>query len=282
MNKNTGTVPKYTVSRTIFSFMECHYLRIILHFLSSLAGIDTICLRRSVEMVDKQRSERCIRKGVKVRVLSPAPQMEKDSRYSRNSFKNRVAPFAVVFGMGLGIAGYSHAQEQAMSQPQTASLDGSPILLDTSLPAVTFSTFDVRAEKLASDKKYCRKDIELSIKLDWPVNGATTKLCDPDHYGAIDLAATYGTDVKTAAEGTVVFVGGNPCCSYGYHVIVDHGDGLRTLYAHLQGFDTAIDSRVEKDEVIGRVGTTGNTKGPHLHFEVKKGDEFLDPRAYLP
>jgi murein DD-endopeptidase MepM/ murein hydrolase activator NlpD len=69
---------------------------------------------------------------------------------------------------------------------------------------------------------------------------------------------------------------------YGTEVIVDHGKGLRTLYAHLSQLDVAAGQWAAQGQLIGLVGSTGYSTGPHLHFEVHQNDELRNPLAFLP
>ncbi|EKD88826.1 MAG: peptidase M23 [uncultured bacterium] len=68
---------------------------------------------------------------------------------------------------------------------------------------------------------------------------------------------------------------------YGYHVIVDHQNGYQTLYAHLSDIYVSADQAVAKGSVIGRMGSTGRSSGPHLHFEVRKNGTSLNPLGFL-
>jgi murein DD-endopeptidase MepM/ murein hydrolase activator NlpD len=96
----------------------------------------------------------------------------------------------------------------------------------------------------------------------------------------IDIAAPYGTPIKAAAGGKVTMAawyGG-----YGNCTIIDHGDGLSTLYAHQSSFKVATGQSVAQGQLIGYVGSTGLSTGPHLHFETRVNGEPVDPMRYLP
>jgi len=97
----------------------------------------------------------------------------------------------------------------------------------------------------------------------------------------IDLAAPYGTPIAAAKSGQVG-VAGWSALGYGFHVILDHGGGVETLYAHLSRIAVRPGEWVEAGQVIGYVGSTGWSTGPHLHFEVRVGGVPQNPLAYLP
>jgi len=82
--------------------------------------------------------------------------------------------------------------------------------------------------------------------------------------------------------GVVTFAGGNACCSYGLYVVIEHGNGYQTLYAHLSKVSVSVGERVSQGELIGYGGRTGYATGPHLHFEVYVNGAVVDPLAYLP
>ncbi len=116
----------------------------------------------------------------------------------------------------------------------------------------------------------------------WPVVGLLTSPFAPWHPLGIDIAIPSGTPIVAASAGTVSFVGGNPCCSYGYHVIIDNGAGYETTYAHLSAFAVKKGEAVAVGQRIGSSGTTGNSSGPHLHFELHRNGVVQDPMQYLP
>ena len=118
----------------------------------------------------------------------------------------------------------------------------------------------------------------------WPASGPISSYFGPGHPLGIDIDLYNGANPAIAAAkgGTVSFAGGNPCCSYGYYVVVDHGDGFQTLYAHLSSIAVGDGQYVESGQLVGYGGTTGYSTGDHLHFEVHYGGSIVDPLSYLP
>lgn len=100
-------------------------------------------------------------------------------------------------------------------------------------------------------------------------------------HSGVDLANAIGTPVGAARSGRVVHVEPNSG-NYGNLVIVDHGDGFRTLYAHLSSFGVASGQWVSTGQAIGRMGNTGRSTGPHLHFSVIRNGRWEDPLKHLP
>lgn len=96
----------------------------------------------------------------------------------------------------------------------------------------------------------------------------------------IDIVASQGTPIHAARSGTVNSAGWNG--GYGNAVIIDHGDGLATLYGHQSQIAVSAGEKVNQGDVIGYVGSTGNSTGPHLHFEVRVNGEPQNPLNYLP
>ncbi|OJU60163.1 MAG: hypothetical protein BGO08_09175 [Altererythrobacter sp. 66-12] len=99
-----------------------------------------------------------------------------------------------------------------------------------------------------------------------------------DHKG-IDLAQPIGTPVYATADGLVSKAA--PFSSYGNYIQIEHGGGLETRYAHLSGFAVATGDQVHKGQLIGYVGTTGRSTGPHLHYEVRVAGDAVDPTPYM-
>ncbi len=123
-----------------------------------------------------------------------------------------------------------------------------------------------------------------SSGLVWPVYGPISSYMDYSHPLGIDidLYNNPGAAIVAATSGTVVFAGGDPCCSYGYHVIIVSPDGIETLYAHFSSIAVSSGQTVNQGDVIGYGGCTGYCTGSHLHFEVIDNGYRVDPLAYLP
>jgi hypothetical protein len=100
-----------------------------------------------------------------------------------------------------------------------------------------------------------------------------------EFHPGLDIAAPVLTPVKVTGDGVVVFLGFTS--GYGNLIEVDHGQGYTTRYAHLSEFGVKLGDRVSKGQIIGFVGVTGRTTGPHLHYEVRLNGVPVDPTRYL-
>ncbi|MFN4219300.1 MAG: murein hydrolase activator EnvC family protein [bacterium] len=98
-------------------------------------------------------------------------------------------------------------------------------------------------------------------------------------HSGIDIGAPYGAPIYAAADGVVIFAGWY--YGYGNTIIIDHGSGISTLYAHCSSISVYKGQVVSKGQVIGRVGSTGNSTGPHLHFEIQINGQPVNPLNYL-
>ena len=116
----------------------------------------------------------------------------------------------------------------------------------------------------------------------WPVDGVVVSGFGMRwgrlHEG-IDIAASSGTPIRAAAAGTVIHAGW--LGGYGNLVVVDHGNGLATAYAHASAILVGVGQQVTQGETVSLVGSTGNSSGPHLHFEVRVNGAAVDPLLYL-
>ncbi len=115
-------------------------------------------------------------------------------------------------------------------------------------------------------------------KFSYPLKGQITQGYNSNNHG-IDIAASKGTAIKAARDGKVIKA--ESVDVYGLTIIVDHGDGWQTLYAHCSEFGVKSGQKVFEGDAIALVGSTGNSTGPHLHFEIRFQGKTVDPVRYL-
>jgi murein DD-endopeptidase MepM/ murein hydrolase activator NlpD len=122
----------------------------------------------------------------------------------------------------------------------------------------------------------------------WPVEGRLMSnfghRSDPfsgdgAFHTGVDISVPSGTPVKAAADGIVAQADWSG--AYGRLIIVDHGNGFRTYYAHLSRFDVVPGQYIRRGETVGRSGATGRVTAPHLHYEVRRGGAAINPHTYL-
>jgi murein DD-endopeptidase MepM/ murein hydrolase activator NlpD len=118
--------------------------------------------------------------------------------------------------------------------------------------------------------------------LGWPVSGPVVSgfgMRGARMHEGIDITCATGTPVRASADGTVIWASWRG--GYGNAVVVDHGGGLATLYAHNSAFASSVGQSVVRGQVIAYAGSTGNSSGPHVHFEVRVNGSAVDPLGYL-
>ncbi len=184
----------------------------------------------------------------------------------------------------------SPAPPSMVSPPQNPSGDGEEDIL-----LVYMDQMDAKSQKLKADmtflleKLYERQDIISSTPTIMPIKTGWVS----SHFGyrtypftgevslheGIDIAAHPGTPVHAPANGVVVFAGYK--AGYGKVIVIDHGYQLSTLYGHLSDIMVSPWQKVNREDVIGAVGNTGKSSGPHLHYEVRIADVPVDPKSYI-
>jgi murein DD-endopeptidase MepM/ murein hydrolase activator NlpD len=148
----------------------------------------------------------------------------------------------------------------------------------------------LRSSKYARfDRNYLRRFQQRSMQPSlWPVEGRLQgsfgNRLDPfsgegAYHKGIDITAPYGTPVRATADGVVTHAGW--WGGYGRLVIVDHGGGMETYYAHLSRIDVLEGSEVRRGEIVGRLGSSGRSTSPHLHYEVRVGRAPVNPIRFL-
>ena len=107
------------------------------------------------------------------------------------------------------------------------------------------------------------------FKMDWPITQKYGETYTSSFHTGIDYGCPLNTPILASADGTVVFAGWDKT-GYGNMVIVQHSPDCSTLYAHLSSIHVAVGEKVRQGELLGHSGTTGNSTGPHLHFEARR------------
>ncbi|MGC2474744.1 MAG: M23 family metallopeptidase, partial [Candidatus Sulfotelmatobacter sp.] len=122
----------------------------------------------------------------------------------------------------------------------------------------------------------------------WPVEGQVTgsfgERIDPFNgegafHSGVDIGSSYGAKIIAPADGLVTLV--DTMGGYGKTIMIDHGNGISTRYGHLSGFAVTVGQRVQRGDLIGYVGESGRSTGPHLHYEVRINDTPVNPYKYL-
>jgi murein DD-endopeptidase MepM/ murein hydrolase activator NlpD len=98
-------------------------------------------------------------------------------------------------------------------------------------------------------------------------------------HSGLDFRASYGSPIHAAADGVVSYVGSK--AGYGRLVEITHGNGLMTRYAHMSAAKARVGSKVSAGDIIGLIGSSGRSTGPHLHFEVRVNNRAVNPRPFL-
>ncbi|MBD7912594.1 peptidoglycan DD-metalloendopeptidase family protein [Clostridium cibarium] len=132
--------------------------------------------------------------------------------------------------------------------------------------------------------KGCKSPIPDKVAfLEHPTRGGTITSVFGERWGkkhnGIDIAHKSGDPVYCAFDGIVKECG--YVSGYGNKILIEHEGNIQTVYAHLSSFETRIGAQVKKGDIIGRVGSTGNSTGPHLHFEVRANGVPIDPQCYI-
>lgn len=172
--------------------------------------------------------------------------------------------------------------DKAKTTVKTTTTSSKSTSSKTSTSTKTTSSTTSSASKSTSTKVASLNGVTLTVK---PVSGTITSrfgskesIRSSGHTG-LDIAAPKGTKIKAAASGTVIFAGYSG--GYGNVVKISHGSGIKTYYAHCSKLYVKEGQKVSAGDVIAAVGSTGNSTGNHLHFEVVKNGTSLNPQNYL-
>jgi murein DD-endopeptidase MepM/ murein hydrolase activator NlpD len=127
------------------------------------------------------------------------------------------------------------------------------------------------------------KQVEVNLspgQFNWPVQGRLTQGF-ANYHKAIDIAQRFGTEIRPIEAGVVEKTARHHG-ALGNVVVINHGGGFKSLYAHLDKINVSEGGRLDKGSVLGTIGLTGRTTGPHVHLEVYQNGVAIDPRKVLP
>lgn len=193
------------------------------------------------------------------------PGAEPPSQLASN---NNPAPMPVVRPAPVYAAPLPHAKVEAesLAAPSVSKTDPPAARMAETAPAQTF-TLPTTPPNFS-----------------WPIRGRILSSYGPKEgqlfNDGINIAAPKGTAVQASADGIVAYVG-NELSSYGNLVLIRHGGGLVTAYAHMSNITVTKGMVVRKGQSIGTVGSTGKVANTQLHFEIRRGTQTIDPRKYL-
>jgi murein DD-endopeptidase MepM/ murein hydrolase activator NlpD len=200
----------------------------------------------------------------------------------------------LVVGLATGTGSKVHGSAASLEQANLTIASATPPpgataapkfhLSDATAPLPPAASLGADASSAATAGAGASITVTRSYPLIWPITGPITSYMGYSHPLGIDIGLDYDSvaPILAAADGTVSFAGGDPCCSYGNYVVVDHGDGLSTLYAHLDEIKVNEGAQVRQGDLLGYGGNTGHSTGKHLHFEVRTSYGRLDPLEVLP
>jgi murein DD-endopeptidase MepM/ murein hydrolase activator NlpD len=264
-----------------------HY---VLHFLAILAAVGGITVLAATasysRMLWKATAYNSLQRdqdNLKAQYHQLQTQV-KDANQRLNSLQSLASQVAVAYGLA-PVAEVPFSSNDSSSQSNYAykeTLDQFNFLQQNVAAVELASTGTVR---LLPGNNILNAPFVPSL---WPVMGRITsrfgERLDPfdgegEFHTGIDIASHYGDDVRAAADGVVVWTGDRE--GYGRVVIIDHGFGITTWYAHLSGYVAEVGMRVKRGDVIAYEGDSGHATGPHLHFEVRINNAPVNPWRYL-
>ncbi len=174
---------------------------------------------------------------------------------------------AILFAMGSFASSYVHAKRNDIK------INGKPIL-------VASASTNQKDNSLTEISGVVESKIS-PFYYHYPVENGEISQGFSSYHPAYDIATELGSAIHPIGPGRVTFAG-FMADGHGNTVVIDHGDGLDTLYAHMGNIKVGIDNIVDEKTELGTVGMTGHTTGPHVHMEVMNLDTFMNPGSVLP
>ena len=175
--------------------------------------------------------------------------------------------------------------EQIQDADVTSSLDRLHALRTSALTGATMVGLTMGLTRNVTTADWIKANSAPNL---WPVEGQVTgsfgERIDPFNgegafHSGVDIGSSYGHAIVAPADGVVTLT--DTLGGYGKTIMIDHGNGISTRYGHLSGFAVTSGQRVQRGEIIGYVGESGRSTGPHLHYEVRINDTPVNPYKYL-
>ncbi len=249
--------------------------------LTGMAG-SYVRMAMKVARFNQLRTEKDQLKGQYSRLEQVAQEREVQVA-SLGSLASEVSTF---YGLKPAQASIVAANDTAMKPSQvSSSLDQLYVLKTTALSGAATMGLSLGLTSNSSTADWYRANSAPSL---WPVEGTVTgsfgERADPFNgegafHAGVDISAAVGTQVVAPADGIVTFA--EQYSGYGRLVMIDHANGLSTRYGHLASFSVVAGERVQRGDVIGFVGQSGRSTGPHLHYEVRIHDTPVNPYKFL-
>ena len=233
-----------------------------------------------IEEIKKERAEIAARKQALEQSRAKLVELEKAAAAKRAEIEQKKKEREVVLQKA--------QNDRATAMQAVEELNASSAQITALLKARQAERAAARAAAAAQQSSPTYSWVQGSGQLGWPVSGEITSPYGyrthpiwgtTIYHSGIDIGVDEGTPVHAADGGVVVWSGWMG--GYGYAVVIDHGNGLSTLYGHNSELAVDEGQSVAKGQVISYAGSTGNSTGPHVHFEVRVNGDPVDPMGYL-
>lgn len=249
----------------------------------SLTGIAS-SYARMLFKVSRYNELRAEKDDLKTR-YSRLEQVAKERDVQVASLGSLASEVSSLYGLKSDPALVTGYEEQVENDQVSSSLDQLYALKNSALTGATTTGLSLGLTRNATTADWLRANSAPNL---WPVEGQVTgsfgERIDPFNgegafHTGVDIAAGYGQSVVAPADGVVIFA--DSLGGYGRAIVLDHGRGIATRYGHLSNFAVATGQHVHRGDVIGYVGLSGRSTGPHLHYEVRINDTPVNPYKYL-
>jgi len=207
----------------------------------------------------------------------------KISRKAKKQIKNRLDLFVINF-FSKAIKPFSRFFRRVFEFSQIKRILGVVVISSFLSAAILPASYDSLQTKIETNKPdtfvISENILETKQSVRLPVDSFIVSQGFSFFHPGIDLAAIKGSPVYPIMEGKVLLVNFGKV-GYGNHVLIDHGSGLKSLYAHLAKIEVKEGETVNNDSIIGLIGSTGWSTGPHLHLQISQEGQWVNPRTFF-